>query len=149
MFSNSSKMKWKCTDCFLMNEFNSIKGYQNHMRVCTSNGNNKKLPIDKPVTSSGNSNIKYHPLECRDIIDDEEEELSSRFKSRSKQSHPHDSPCIQSNNCDDQDDNNCDDNDDGDTRKQGRKRSGGGKRSREENESGENGIKNSKSVLRK
>ena len=88
-------------------------------------------------------------MEFRDIIDDEEEELSSRFKSRSKQSHPRDSPCIQSNNCDDQDDDNCDDNDDGDARKQGRKRSGGGKRSREENESGENGKKNSKSVLRK
>ena len=49
----------------------------------------------------------------------------------------------------DQDDDNCDDNGEGDARKQVSKKSGGGKRSREENESGKNGKKNSKSVLSK
>jgi len=91
-------MKWKCPNCFLRNEFNSIKGYTNHMRLCTSNGNNKNVSNEKSVTSSGNSNIQYHPLECRDIIDDDEEELSTKFKTRINQSNPHDSPCIQSNN---------------------------------------------------
>ena len=37
-------------------------------------------------------------MECRDIIDDDEEELSTRFRSRIKQSTPPISHCIQSNN---------------------------------------------------
>ena len=68
-------MKWKCPNCLLRNEFNSIKSYTNHLRLCTSNGNNKKLSIEQPISSSGNSNYVYHHLECRDIIDDDEEDL--------------------------------------------------------------------------
>ena len=72
-------MKWKCPNCLLKNEFSSIKYYTNHMRLCTSQlhaGNIKNNSSAHSNTATNKNQVKYtHPLECLDIIEDNDESL--------------------------------------------------------------------------
>jgi hypothetical protein len=68
-------MKWKCPNCLLKNEFSSIKSYTNHMRLCTSqpHGNIKNISTTHSKTSTNNTIKYHHPLECLDIIEDDDD----------------------------------------------------------------------------
>ena len=76
MLKTNSSIKWKCPNCFLRNEFNSIKSYTNHMRVCTAH---------KSETNFAYKKIEHHHhFDYRNVIEDDDVSSSAFYSTKPK-----------------------------------------------------------------